>query len=122
MTAIDPSDRVGRLLDGASTDDYRKSMHYPMATSETFRPVDWLAHQWWDKPHRHVYDLAGEVDRLRAELLSTVAEHWKEVSACETLACDLGALLSKAIDERDAAETVVADLRAAISLHLEGKL
>ena len=112
----------GGLLEGASTDDYRNSMHYPTSPATGIRPVDWLAYQWWDKPHRHVYDLAGEVDRLRAELLATIAEHWKEVSACETLACDLGVLLSKAIEERHAAEALVADLRAAIPPHLEGKL
>ncbi len=32
------------------------------------------AEQWADKPHRLVYDLCGEIDRLRKELRATAAE------------------------------------------------
>ena len=49
---------MSKLRDNASTDDYRKAM-----SGEGDLGLDWK-----DKPHRLVYDLCNEVDRLQEEL------------------------------------------------------
>jgi hypothetical protein len=45
---------------GCTPDDYRDAVY----------GVGPKAQEWMDKPHRLVYDLAGEVKRLQAELAS----------------------------------------------------
>lgn len=45
---------------GCTPDDYRAAVH----------GIGPKAQEWVDKPHRLVYDLAGEVKRLQAELAS----------------------------------------------------
>ena len=52
---------MARMTPGSTTDDYRKAMS---GDDDEFG----LGYQWTDKPHRLVYDLCGEVDRLREAL------------------------------------------------------
>lgn len=52
-----------RMRPGSTTDDYRKAM----SGEGTFGT---LGYEWSDKPHRLVYDLCGEVDALRAEIVA----------------------------------------------------
>lgn len=62
---------------GSTTDDYRSSAGGPLNATPVGSPLHSLEHQWQDKPHRLVYDLAGEVDRLRTELAAVREENKK---------------------------------------------
>jgi hypothetical protein len=57
------------MSDGTTTEDYRNA---PSGIGP-------LAAQWADKPHRLVYDLAGEVERIRA-LFRIAAGHVSALS------------------------------------------
>jgi hypothetical protein len=63
------------MREGTTTEQYRLSMGKP-DTDAMFSddPVEALAYQWQDKPHRHVYDLCGEIDALNIQLLSLKQE------------------------------------------------
>ena len=54
---------MGRMRDGATTDDYRNA-----TGGEGEDEFMSLGYEWSDKPHRLVYDLCGEVDYLKSEL------------------------------------------------------
>lgn len=46
------------MREGSTTDDYRDAMSGEGGFGT-------LGYEWSDKPHRLVYDLCGEIDRLR---------------------------------------------------------
>lgn len=52
-----------RMREGATADDYRLA---PGGSVDA--PFGSLAYDWQDKPHRLVYELAGEVKHLQQEI------------------------------------------------------
>lgn len=58
---------MSRMRPGSTTEDYRNATSGEGAFGS-------LGYEWSDKPHRLVYDLCGEVDRLRE-----MERHWREL-------------------------------------------
>ena len=73
---------MARMREGASTDDYRKALS---GEGDTWS----LGYEWSDKPHRLVYDLCGEIDALRVDVLRAIRSD-REATArlIETTFCE----------------------------------
>ena len=54
-----------RLVNGVTTEDYRKAMY---GEGDSI-----VAYNWTDKPHRLIYDLCGEIEFLEQELQNQAA-------------------------------------------------
>jgi hypothetical protein len=62
-------DKVGsRIREGTTPDDYRDAV----------AGIGPLAYDWQDKPHRLVYDLAGELKRLQLKYLCLLADKYHQ--------------------------------------------
>lgn len=65
---------MANMRPGSTTDDYRRAL-------DGEGELGSLGYEWSDKPHRLVYDLCGEIDRLRSSRNEVIEMCAKEADA-----------------------------------------
>jgi hypothetical protein len=81
------------MREGSTTDDYRNACSGEGEFGS-------LGYDWADKPHRLVYDLCGEVDRLRASLIR-IRSRVSNTSIGPTVVQDVFDMAEAALAERE---------------------